>query len=104
MAQNPGIPNPEVSKIIGEQWRRLSATAKEEWNSLAEVCERRRVPHNALCANSPIIRKRKPATNSNIQAIAIIHAATVEPAPSPPCQVPPRRNHKSLAPSVEGGP
>ncbi|KIX02124.1 uncharacterized protein Z518_08063 [Rhinocladiella mackenziei CBS 650.93] len=36
IAQNPGIPNPEVSKIIGEQWRRLSAEAKEEWNLLAE--------------------------------------------------------------------
>jgi HMG box factor len=37
IAQNPGIPNPEVSKIIGEQWRGLSAEAKEEWNLLAEV-------------------------------------------------------------------
>ncbi|KAL2431664.1 hypothetical protein ABEF95_012587 [Exophiala dermatitidis] len=36
LAQNPGIPNPEVSKIIGEQWRRLSAESKEEWNLLAE--------------------------------------------------------------------
>ncbi|EXJ63940.1 hypothetical protein A1O7_00275 [Cladophialophora yegresii CBS 114405] len=36
IAQNPGIPNPEVSKIIGEQWRGLSAEAKEEWNLLAE--------------------------------------------------------------------
>lgn len=39
IAQNPGIPNPEVSKIIGEQWRGLSAEAKEEWNLLAEVRE-----------------------------------------------------------------
>jgi hypothetical protein len=37
IAQNPGIPNPEVSKIIGEQWRGLTAKAKEEWNLLAEV-------------------------------------------------------------------
>ncbi|KAJ4673907.1 slightly ste11-like protein [Exophiala dermatitidis] len=36
LAQKPGIPNPEVSKIIGEQWRRLSAESKEEWNLLAE--------------------------------------------------------------------
>ncbi|KAJ9608127.1 slightly ste11-like protein [Cladophialophora chaetospira] len=36
IAQNPGIPNPQVSKIIGEQWRGLSAEAKEEWNLLAE--------------------------------------------------------------------
>ncbi|KEF57784.1 uncharacterized protein A1O9_05704 [Exophiala aquamarina CBS 119918] len=37
IAQNPGIPNPEVSKIIGEQWRHLSTKAKEEWNMLAEA-------------------------------------------------------------------
>ncbi|RVX75701.1 hypothetical protein B0A52_00057 [Exophiala mesophila] len=37
IAQNPGIPNPEVSKIIGKQWQHLSAEAKEEWNTLAEL-------------------------------------------------------------------
>ncbi|KAI1608034.1 hypothetical protein EDD37DRAFT_936 [Exophiala viscosa] len=36
MAQNPGLPIPDVSKIIGEQWRSLSAEAKEGWNLLAE--------------------------------------------------------------------
>ncbi|KAK6382376.1 slightly ste11-like protein [Exophiala oligosperma] len=36
MAQNPGLPIPDVSKIIGEQWRGLSSEAKEEWNMLAE--------------------------------------------------------------------
>ncbi|KIW15927.1 hypothetical protein PV08_05977 [Exophiala spinifera] len=36
MAQNPGLQIPDVSKIIGEQWRRLSSEAKEEWNMLAE--------------------------------------------------------------------
>ncbi|KAK5030475.1 slightly ste11-like protein [Exophiala sideris] len=36
MAQNPGLSIPDVSKIIGEQWRSLSVEAKEGWNSLAE--------------------------------------------------------------------
>lgn len=40
MAQNPGLPIPDVSKIIGEQWRGLSSEAKEEWNLLAEVSQR----------------------------------------------------------------
>ncbi len=52
MAQNPGIPNPEVSKIIGEQWRRLSVEAKEEWNLLAEVSKKANVgSYKALCSN-----------------------------------------------------
>lgn len=37
VAQNPGLPNPDISKIIGEQWRQLPTNAKEEWKALAEV-------------------------------------------------------------------
>lgn len=37
MAQNPGLANPEISKIIGEQWRALPEEAKKEWKALAEV-------------------------------------------------------------------
>jgi HMG box factor len=37
VAQNPGLANPEISKIIGEQWRALSTDTKEEWKALAEV-------------------------------------------------------------------
>ncbi|OKL59772.1 hypothetical protein UA08_04759 [Talaromyces atroroseus] len=35
VAQNPGLANPEISKIIGEQWRALPAETKEEWKALA---------------------------------------------------------------------
>ncbi|KAI9717059.1 MAG: hypothetical protein M1812_004994 [Candelaria pacifica] len=37
VAQNPGLANPEISKIIGEQWRQQSAEIKNEWKVLAEV-------------------------------------------------------------------
>jgi HMG box factor len=37
VAQNPGLANPEISKIIGGQWRELDPEAKEEWKTLAEV-------------------------------------------------------------------
>lgn len=37
VAQNPGLPNPDISKIIGEQWRQLSPKEKGEWQALAEV-------------------------------------------------------------------
>ncbi|KAJ9234887.1 transcriptional regulator family: HMG [Paecilomyces variotii] len=36
VAQNPGLANPEISKIIGEQWRALPEEAKKEWKALAE--------------------------------------------------------------------
>ena len=36
-AQNPGIPNPNISKIIGKQWKSEPASVKGEWKQLAEV-------------------------------------------------------------------
>lgn len=37
VAQNPGLANPDISKIIGEQWRKLPQETKDEWKALAEV-------------------------------------------------------------------
>ncbi|KAL1983038.1 hypothetical protein VTN96DRAFT_521 [Rasamsonia emersonii] len=37
VAQNPGLANPEISKIIGEQWRALPEETKDEWKALAEA-------------------------------------------------------------------
>lgn len=37
VAQNPGLANPDISKIIGEQWRKLAQESKDEWKALAEV-------------------------------------------------------------------
>ncbi|OBT69650.1 hypothetical protein VE03_00712 [Pseudogymnoascus sp. 23342-1-I1] len=36
IAQNPGLANPEISKIIGAQWREQSIETKNEWKKLAE--------------------------------------------------------------------
>ncbi|KAM3075248.1 slightly ste11-like protein [Clarireedia jacksonii] len=36
VAQNPGLANPEISKIIGGQWREQDPESKEEWKKLAE--------------------------------------------------------------------
>ncbi|KAK3392351.1 hypothetical protein B0T20DRAFT_487970 [Sordaria brevicollis] len=36
VAENPGLANPEISKIIGEKWRAESDQHKEEWKQLAE--------------------------------------------------------------------
>jgi hypothetical protein len=40
VAQNPGLANPDISKIIGEQWRKLPQETKDEWKALAEVGSR----------------------------------------------------------------
>lgn len=46
VAQNPGVPNPDISKIIGEQWRGLSEEVKDGWRALADVSQlfHRRAP------------------------------------------------------------
>ncbi|KAF2860874.1 hypothetical protein K470DRAFT_196811, partial [Piedraia hortae CBS 480.64] len=36
VAQNPGLANPEISKIIGEQWQNSPPEVKSEWKALAE--------------------------------------------------------------------
>lgn len=38
VAQNPGLANPEISKVIGEQWRDSPPDVKKHWKSLADVC------------------------------------------------------------------
>ncbi|KAI5293422.1 hypothetical protein KEM52_005551 [Ascosphaera acerosa] len=35
-AQHPGLSNPEISKIIGNQWRSMPSEAKQQWKNLAE--------------------------------------------------------------------
>jgi hypothetical protein len=37
LAQHPGLPNPEVSKIAGELWKAEPESVKNEWKHLAEV-------------------------------------------------------------------
>ncbi|KAF2214662.1 hypothetical protein CERZMDRAFT_36637 [Cercospora zeae-maydis SCOH1-5] len=36
VAQNPGLANPEISKIIGEQWQNQPPEIKNRWKALAE--------------------------------------------------------------------
>ncbi|KAJ5627357.1 hypothetical protein N7528_004784 [Penicillium herquei] len=36
VAHNPGMANPDISKIIGVQWRNLSEEEKAKWKALAE--------------------------------------------------------------------
>ena len=37
VARHPGLANPEISKIIGRQWREEDQEVKDTWDALAEV-------------------------------------------------------------------
>lgn len=37
VAQNPGLANPEISKVIGDHWRASPSETKGHWKVLAEV-------------------------------------------------------------------
>jgi HMG (high mobility group) box len=72
VAQNPGLANPEISKIIGEQWRALPAETKEEWKALAAVCCARQHLTCYILANIQLNnRQRKLGISSNTQTIGI---------------------------------
>ena len=86
VAQHPGLANPEISKIIGEQWRSLTTRSKNEWKALAEV----RQPWLKSGPSSgghrihvgPFLnRKKRLVTNKHIQITDISLDATVEQAP-----------------------
>ncbi|KAL8890413.1 MAG: hypothetical protein Q9215_002442 [Flavoplaca cf. flavocitrina] len=36
VAQNPGLANPDISKVIGDHWRQAPPEIKQHWKSLAE--------------------------------------------------------------------
>lgn len=38
VAQNPGLANPQISKVIGDHWRTAPDEIKNHWRLLAEVC------------------------------------------------------------------
>jgi hypothetical protein len=37
IARNPGLNNPDISKIIGEQWKAENEESKKVWQDLAQV-------------------------------------------------------------------
>lgn len=65
VAHNPGLANPEISKIIGEQWRSLSEDDKSKWKALAEVSYRN-ISCKSGCNADNYHRKKKLVISSNI--------------------------------------
>ncbi|KAJ5172416.1 hypothetical protein N7492_005009 [Penicillium capsulatum] len=72
-AHNPGLANPDISKIIGKQWRSLSEEEKNKWRALAEVRYSNRPSSPQRLTRS--FRKRKPAITNSTPGTAINHVA-----------------------------
>lgn len=70
VAHNPGLANPEISKIIGEQWRSLSDDDKGKWRALAEV-RYGSISGNGVSETDNFTRRKKLVISSNIPTTAI---------------------------------
>jgi hypothetical protein len=47
--RNPGLNNPDISKIIGEQWKAEGDREKKVWQDLAQVSEPSGTPYCFEC-------------------------------------------------------
>ncbi len=65
VASNPGLANPQISKVIGDHWRNASDDVKNHWRLLAEVSVD--PPHfEDSKTNMHLQRRKKHVTKSNI--------------------------------------
>jgi hypothetical protein len=48
-ARNPGLNNPDISKIIGEQWKAEGDEQKKVWQELAQVSSDCYIAFSFLC-------------------------------------------------------
>lgn len=68
MAQNPGKPNPEISKIIGHMWKTSGDAVKAQWQAHADV---RRISPQRNVSNSHSLIGRETATFATISAVSV---------------------------------
>ncbi|GAB7362534.1 hypothetical protein MBLNU230_g2852t2 [Neophaeotheca triangularis] len=110
VAQYPSLANPEISKIIGEQWRNQSAEVKNEWKALAEEEKlrhqqqypsyryqpKRNGRRNSVTSDSPITangEKPKCARCGGRSLLALSTPFTANSSRSSPTNVQPRTPH-----------
>lgn len=68
-AHNPGLANPDISKIIGKQWSNESEDEKNRWKAYAEVS---RACHAVVSSTCLLLcRKKSCSTNNDIHCIVI---------------------------------
>ncbi|KAH8811651.1 hypothetical protein F5884DRAFT_670021 [Xylogone sp. PMI_703] len=75
VAQNPGLANPEISKIIGEQWRAQPREVRETWGRLAEPRRAGKANAAALAASS---------SSDDPTRCPKCHGRYISTAPTPP--------------------
>jgi hypothetical protein len=68
VAQNPGLANPDISKIIGEQWRNEPEVEKNRWKAYAEVCE---IQILISCSSTDKVTGREASASTEISVLPI---------------------------------
>lgn len=68
IARNPGLNNPDISKIIGEQWKAEGEESKKVWQDLAQVGG---VLQSSLIPSDIVYRKRKSDIKNSTPTTAI---------------------------------
>jgi hypothetical protein len=81
IARNPGLNNPDISKIIGEQWKAEGEESKKVWQDLAQVSV---VEHSSLTLPDFVRRKKSLDIKSNTQTTVTNPAELVNPHRSTP--------------------
>ena len=79
VAQNPGLANPEISKVIGEQWRDSPLEVKKHWKSLADVCSCT-VPKYKLIVDLLTSHRKKNSAIRNSIPITVTSLAELDEA------------------------
>ncbi|OAG05303.1 uncharacterized protein CC84DRAFT_1094566 [Paraphaeosphaeria sporulosa] len=112
-AANPGLPNPDISKIIGEQWKAESDAVKKVWQDLAQEekdrhheqypdyrYQPRRLgkPLNPAVAHTTVDKYRCPKCGG--RSIKTPSPSSPYPSSADTPTLPPPRYSESLTPSV----
>jgi RuvB-like protein 1 (pontin 52)/HMG box factor len=70
VARHPGLANPEISKIIGRQWREEDQDVKDTWDALAEVRQRLSMSSESPTQADRLLEGKSP-TSSTIPQLQI---------------------------------
>ncbi|KAF8539982.1 hypothetical protein BDD12DRAFT_987178 [Trichophaea hybrida] len=85
VAQYPGKPNPEISKIIGQMWKRSGDEVKAVWQSHADEEKRQHLQRYPQYRYQPRRSGKKNAAAAAAAAAATSPAPTLETAICPNC-------------------
>ncbi|KAI9681340.1 MAG: hypothetical protein M1817_002623 [Caeruleum heppii] len=84
VAQNPGLANPEISKIIGRQWKEETQDVKDSWDGLAQEEKTRHQRQYPNYKYQPRRKGKKPASLAfNNPSQRDLRSGSLNGSPSP---------------------